>query len=252
MPYCDERNVCVWPILVIFVLFTDQAELPDGITRLQQLISQSSIPGSESVVCLKEEDLQIDYNSCVGMGCFGAVYNAVLRYDKRVCVKLFYKKTPIKETIVEGILLNILNTSGATPWSYGIVALHENTNFHPFGLVQEVIECGIEGRQTLTLKELLYFQNDKEQYQAPNWSNLKAKLRQRLELVCHHGIEISDISLKNTMLRWNGECYMPFFIDMGKAIGKYSNDPCFKPENDRKKLENIFRKYFPKPCCISM
>ena len=182
------------------------------------------------------------------MGIYGAVYKAILWCGLRVCVKLFLKRVLIEEIIHEGILLTLLNTSCATAWCYGIVAVHESNDFHPFGLVQEVIECGLKGQYTLTLKELLYTENDGEKCPAPNWSDLETKLWHGLKSVHRCDVEICDISLKNIMLRWIGECYMPIFIDMGQA--KCSNDPNYQPAKDRKKLKKIFKKYFPKFCCV--
>ena len=154
----------------------------------------------------------------------------------------------VEETIDEGILLTLLNTSGATPECYGIVSLQESNDFHPFAIVQEVINCGLKDRNTLTLEELLDPSNRKRP--APNWSALEAKLRHRLQLVHNRGVAMNDISLKNILLQWGGESYIPFFIDMGLA--KYRDDPFYDPQNDWKQLEKIFEEHFPKPYCASM
>ena len=167
---------------------------------------------------------------------------------KWVCVKLFLETMLVEETIDEGILLTLLNTSGATPECYGIVSLQESSDFHPFAIVQDVIKCGLEGRDSLTLEELLDPSNLERS--APNWSALEAELRYRLQLVHNCGVAMNDISLKNILLQWNGKSYIPFFIDMGLA--KYRDDSFYDHRIDRDQLEKIFEEHFPKPTCVYM
>ena len=194
-----------------------------------------------SVDCLKQDILEIDLTSCVGKGGFGKVYNAVLLPREPVCVKLFDVSIDKTEIIKEAILLTVLNTSEATPRCRGIV-LVQDRDFHPIGIVQDVITCGLEGRNTLTLKELLDL---KETPADSIWSDLQSELRRRLQLVHDRGVAMNDISLQNILLQWDGKSYIPFFIDMGLA--KYRDDPLYDPQIDWKQLEKILEEHFPKP-----